>query len=57
MTPVPTSRRFARGPRSRPTSSGVAEEDVQHIEEWSVTEMDRIRSEADRKIEDRREPG
>jgi hypothetical protein len=32
----------------------LAEEDVQHIEEWSVTEMDRIRSEADRKIEDRR---
>lgn len=32
----------------------LAEEDVQHIEEWSAAEMERIRSEADRKIEDRR---
>jgi hypothetical protein len=32
----------------------LAEEDVQHIEEWSASEMDRIRSEASRKIEDRR---
>ena len=32
----------------------LAEEDVQHIEEWSAAEMERIRGEADRKIEDRR---
>jgi hypothetical protein len=32
----------------------LAEEDVQHIEEWSAAEMERIRAEADRKIEDRR---
>ena len=32
----------------------LAEEDVQHIEEWSTSEMERIRAEADRKIEDRR---
>jgi hypothetical protein len=32
----------------------LAEEDVQHIEEWSSSEMERIRGEADRKIEDRR---
>ena len=32
----------------------LAEEDVQHIEEWSASEMERIRGEADRKIEDRR---
>ena len=32
----------------------LAEEDVQHIEEWSASEMERIRSEANRKIEDRR---
>jgi len=32
----------------------LAEEDVQHIEEWSAAEMDRIRGEADHKIEDRR---
>ena len=32
----------------------LAEEDVQHIEEWSAAEMERIRGEADKKIEDRR---
>jgi hypothetical protein len=32
----------------------LAEEDVQHIEEWSAAEQERIRAEADRKIEDRR---
>jgi hypothetical protein len=32
----------------------LAEEDVQHIEEWSAAEMERIRSEADTKIGDRR---
>jgi hypothetical protein len=32
----------------------LAEEDVQHIEEWAVAEQERIRGEADRKIEDRR---
>ena len=32
----------------------LAEEDVQHIEEWSTSEMERIRSEANRKIEGRR---
>ena len=32
----------------------LAEEDVQHIEEWSASEMDRIRAEADQKIGDRR---
>jgi hypothetical protein len=32
----------------------LAEEDVQHIEEWSTAEMERIRAEADRKIEERR---
>ena len=32
----------------------LAEEDVQHIEDWSAAEMERIRGEADRKIEDRR---
>lgn len=32
----------------------LADEDVQHIEEWSASEQERIRSEADRKIEDRR---
>jgi hypothetical protein len=32
----------------------LAEEDVQHIEEWSSAEMDRIRGEADQKIDDRR---
>lgn len=32
----------------------LAEEDVQHIEEWSASEQERIRGEADRKIEDRR---
>ncbi len=32
----------------------LAEEDVQHIEEWAAAEMERIRGEADNKIEDRR---
>ena len=32
----------------------LAEEDVQHIEAWSTAEMERIRGEADTKIEDRR---
>jgi hypothetical protein len=32
----------------------LAEEDVQHIEEWSASEMERIRGEADQKIGDRR---
>ena len=32
----------------------LAEEDVQHIEEWSASEMERIRGEADQKIEGRR---
>ncbi len=32
----------------------LAEEDVQHIEEWSAAEMERIRGEADQKIGDRR---
>jgi hypothetical protein len=32
----------------------LAEEDVDHIEEWSKGEMDRIRSEADQRITDRR---
>jgi hypothetical protein len=32
----------------------LAEEDVQHIEEWSAAEMERIRAEADQKIGDRR---
>ena len=32
----------------------LAEEDVQHIQEWSASEMERIRAEADKKIEDRR---
>jgi hypothetical protein len=32
----------------------LAEEDVQHIQEWSSAEMDRIRGEADQKIDDRR---
>lgn len=32
----------------------LADEDLQHIEEWSASEQERIRSEADRKIEDRR---
>jgi hypothetical protein len=32
----------------------LAEEDVQHVEEWSAAEMDRIRTEASQKIEDRR---
>lgn len=32
----------------------LAEEDVQHIESWSAAEMERIRAEADTKIEDRR---
>jgi hypothetical protein len=32
----------------------LAEEDVEHIEEWSRSEMDRIRAEADQKIADRR---
>ncbi|HET8786804.1 MAG TPA: hypothetical protein VFM38_14285 [Candidatus Limnocylindrales bacterium] len=32
----------------------LAEEDVQHIEEWSASEIERIRSEANQKIEDRR---
>ena len=32
----------------------LAEEDVQHIEEWAASEEERIRGEADRKIEDRR---
>lgn len=32
----------------------LAEEDVQHIQEWSTAEMERIRGEADKKIEDRR---
>jgi hypothetical protein len=32
----------------------LAEEDVTHIEEWSASEMDRIRAEADQKIGDRR---
>lgn len=32
----------------------LAEEDVQHIEDWSAAEMQRIRGEADQKIDDRR---
>jgi hypothetical protein len=32
----------------------LAEEDVQHIEDWSASEMERIRAEADQKIGDRR---
>ena len=32
----------------------LAEEDVQHIQDWSTSEMERIRGEADKKIEDRR---
>jgi hypothetical protein len=32
----------------------LAEEDVQHIEDWSASEMERIRAEADQKIQDRR---
>ena len=32
----------------------LAEEDVHHIEEWAASEQERIRGEADRKIEDRR---
>jgi hypothetical protein len=32
----------------------LAEEDVHHIEEWSAAEVERIRSEADKKIVDRR---
>jgi hypothetical protein len=32
----------------------LAEEDVEHIEEWSRGEMDRIRAEADQKVADRR---
>jgi hypothetical protein len=32
----------------------LAEEDVQHIEDWSASEMERIRGEADQKIQDRR---
>ena len=32
----------------------LAEEDVQHIEEWSAAEMERIRGEADKKVEERR---
>jgi hypothetical protein len=32
----------------------LAEEDVHHIESWSAAEMERIRGEADTKIEDRR---
>lgn len=32
----------------------LAEEDVQHIQDWSTSEMERIRAEADKKVEDRR---
>jgi hypothetical protein len=32
----------------------LAEEDVQHIEEWSASEIDRIRAEAEQRISDRR---
>jgi hypothetical protein len=32
----------------------LAEEDVQHIQDWSAAEMERIRGEADKKVEDRR---
>jgi hypothetical protein len=32
----------------------LAEEDVQHIQEWSASEIERIRGEADKKVEDRR---
>ena len=46
------STRSAREPPSRPRSSArLAEEDVQHIEEWSAAEIERIRAEADQKID------